>query len=168
MIKDGMGMTDKISFQAGKGFCDRIGLHGVMVAELFDSDGNLKDRREIHNTVTTLAHAMVANRISGTVTIAIPGWMEVGTGTGQGAGDSILAAYIAGSRTALDSSVAVAAVLTMICTFPAGTGTGAITEAGVFNVVTQNTTDLITYADFAVINKAAGDSLVITWTLTFS
>ena len=51
---------------------------------------------------------------------------------------------------------------------PAGTGTGAITEAGLFNVVTQNTTDLILYADFAVVNKGAGDSLVITWTLTFA
>ena len=40
--------------------------------------------------------------------------------------------------------------------------------AGVFNVVTQNTTNLILYSDFSVINKAAGDSLVVTWTLTFS
>ena len=39
---------------------------------------------------------------------------------------------------------------------------------GRFNVVTQNTTDLIMYADFSVINKGADDSLVITWTLTFA
>jgi hypothetical protein len=50
----------------------------------------------------------------------------------------------------------------------AGVGTGAITEAGIFNVVTEDTTDLICYSSFSVINKAAGDALVITWTLTFA
>jgi len=168
MISEEMSIKDEISFQVGKGFRDGVGMRGFMVAELFNEHGLLKERREVHNTVTTLAHAMCANRISDTVTVAIVNWMELGTGTGQGAGDTTLDAYIASSRTVLDSSTAVAAVLTMICTFPAGTGTGAVTEAGTFNVVTENTTDLITYADFAAINKAAGDSLVVTWTLTFA
>jgi len=168
MIKDGLIIKDKMNFQVGKGYIDGLKLSGHVVLELFDANGDLKDRREDENTVTTLALAMVANRLSDTVTIALPNWMEVGTGTGQGAGDSTLATYIAGSRTVLDSSTGAAAVLTMICTMGAGVGTGAITEAGVFNVVTQNTTDLILYDDFAVINKGAGDSLVITWTLTFS
>ena len=42
-----------------------------------------------------------------------------------------------------------------------------IGEAGTFNVVTQNTTDMIMYSSFSVINKAAGDTLKITWTVTF-
>ena len=168
MLKSVIGMNDEMSLGIGKGFNSGIKLTGNMLAELFDKNGILKNTREVHNVDTTLAHAMVANRISASATIVVPGWMELGTGTGQSASDSTLATYISGSRTALDSSVAVAAVLTMICTFPAGTGTGAVTEAGTFNVVTQNTTDLITYADFAVINKGAGDSLVVTWTLEFS
>ncbi|MBW2606135.1 MAG: hypothetical protein JRD05_00720 [Deltaproteobacteria bacterium] len=170
MIKDGMRITDEIRFQAGKGFFDAIGMKGIMVAELFDSDGDLKDRREVHNTVTTLAHKMAADQLLASPAVVTPGWMEVGTGSGQGAGDTILDAYIAGSRTALDSKTrgGADAIITMVCTIPAGTGTGAITEAGTFNVVTQNTTDLITYADFSVINKGAADSLVITWTLTFA
>ena len=94
--------------------------------------------------------------------------MEVGPGTGQDGNDSTLATYIAGSRTALDSKTRGSnAIVTMICTFGAGVGTGAITEAGTFNVVTQNTTDMIMYSSFSVINKSAGDSLVVTWTLTF-
>jgi len=168
MIKSKMGMTDEMNLGVGKGFNSGMQLTGNMKAELFDENGILKDTREVKNTDTTLAHAMVANRISDTVTVAIVNWMELGTGSGQGASDTVLDAYIAGSRTVLDSSTAAAAVLTMVCTFPAGTGTGAVTEAGTFNVVTQNTTDLITYASFAVINKGAGDSLVVTWTLTFS
>ena len=54
----------------------------------------------------------------------------------------------------------------MVGTFDAGVGTGAITEAGVFDVVTQNTANMWMSASFAVVNKGASDSLVITWTLT--
>jgi hypothetical protein len=169
MIKDGMMMKDEVKFQMGKGFKDITHLKGFMVAELFGPGGELKERREVHNTVTTLCHKMAADQLLASPSVATPGWMELGTGTGQGAGDSTLATYIAGSRTALDSKTRGAnAIVTMVCTFAAGVGTGAVTEAGIFNVVTQNTTDLLCYADFSVINKAAADSLVITWTLTFA
>ena len=169
MITDGMSIKDEISFQANKGFRDGVGMRGTMVLELFDKFGICRERREVHNTVTTLAHKMAADQLLTAPAVVTPGWMEVGTGSGQGAGDSTLDAFIAASRTALDSKTRGAnAIITMVCTFPAGTGTGAITEAGIFNVVTANTTDLITYADFAVINKGAGDALIITWTLTFA
>jgi len=169
MKKETMSITDEISFQAGKGFRDGVGMRGFMVAELFDEHGFPKERREVHNTVTTLAHKMVADQLLAAPAVATPGWMELGTGTGQGAASTTLATYIASSRTALDSKTRGAnAIVTMVCTFAAGVGTGAVTEAGIFNVVTENTTDLITYADFAAINKAAGDSLAVTWTLTLS
>jgi len=80
----------------------------------------------------------------------------------------LLNAYIAGSRTAFDSKTATTNVVTTITTFPAGTGTGAITEAAIFDVVTQNTANMWMYAGFAVINKGVSDSYVQTWTLTFS
>lgn len=169
MIIDGMGMKDNVSLQPGKGFNDNFKLCGNMVAELFDSNGVLKDRREVENLVTVLGHQMAADQILAAPAVATPGWMELGTGTGQTSASSILAAYIVGSRTALDSKTRGAnAIVTMVCTFAAGVGTGAITEAGTFNVVTQNTTDMIMYSSFSVINKGAGDSLVVTWTLTFA
>ncbi len=164
-----LSIIDKVHMDVGKGFRDDLRLNGNFKAELFDSSGNLKEQREIHNTVTVLGHIMAADQILASPAVVTPGWMEVGTGTGQDADDSVLAAYISGSRTALDSKTRGSnAVITMVCTFPAGTGTGAITEAGTFNVVTENTTDMIMYSSFSVINKAAGDSLVITWTLTFA
>jgi hypothetical protein len=169
MIKDDMSIKDEVTFQIRKGTMDDFTMSGVMVAELFDEVGKLKERREGHNLVTTLGHKMAADQLLAAPALATPGWMEVGTGTGQTAASTTLATYISGSRTALDSKTRGAnAIITMICTMGAGVGTGAITEAGIFNVVTQNTTDLICYDDFAVVNKAAGDSLVITWTLTFA
>jgi hypothetical protein len=168
MINDGLGMNDKMSFAMGRKIEEGLSLKANVHLKLFDENGKLKDTREVHNLVTTLGKYMAAAQILATPGIVTPGWMEVGTGSGGAAGDSTLKTYIAASRTALDSKTRNNAVVTMVCTMGAGVGTGAITEAGVFNVVTQNTTDLLLYADFSVINKAAGDSLVITWTITFA
>lgn len=164
-----MMVRDEVKFQTGKGFMDNSRLSGFMQMSLFGPDGRLKAKREVHNTVTVLCHKMAADQLLAAPAVVTPGWMEVGEGTGQDANDTKLATYIAGSRTALDSKTRGAnAIITMVCTFPAATGTGAITEAGVFNVVTEDTTDLLLYADFAAVNKGAADSLVITWTLTFA
>jgi len=169
MIDSKMSIKDKVCMGVGKGFRDDMAMNGHVKLELFGSDGALKDAREIHNTVTTLGHKMAADQLLASPAIVTPGWMEVGTGAAGSAASSILTTYIAGSRTALDSKTRGAnAVITMVCTMGAGVGSGAITEAGTFNVVTQNTTDMIMYATFSAINKGVDDSLVITWTLTFA
>lgn len=51
-------------------------------------------------------------------------------------------------------------------TFNPGEGTGAVTEAGVFNAATA--ADMLCRTVFAVVNKAATDTMVITWTITLS
>ena len=130
---------------------------------MFDVNGNLKTTREVHNTVVTAGLYGVIDQVAETPTLPVMGWMEVGTGTG---GTTKLTAYIAGSRTAFDSSIRSNAVVTVITTFGAGVGTGSITEAGTFDVVTQDTINMWMYASFTAIPKGAGDSLVITWTLT--
>ena len=166
MINDKMAIKDEVTFQMGKGRTDSLIMSGFFKLKLFNKFGNLKDQRAGHNLVTTLGKNMAADQLLAAPAIAKPGWMEVGTGSGQTDASTILAAYVIGSRTALSSKTRSGAVVTMVCTMGAGVGTGAIIEAGIFNVVTQNTTDLICYAGFAVVNKAAADSLEITWTLT--
>jgi hypothetical protein len=162
-MNDKSNVTDKMSIEVGKNFNEEILPSFNMVLELFDENGKLKDTRKIHNTVTTAGKNMVADRLLASPTLVTPGWMEVGTSSG---GSTLLAAYIAGSRVALTSKLRTGAVVTMVGDFAAGVGTGAITEAGVFDVVTQNTVNMHLYSSFTVINKAAGDSLKITWTLT--
>ena len=149
--------------ESRRGFSGEFNPSFNMVLELFDDRGNLKDTRKIHNTVTTAGKNGLADQALATPTLAKPGWMELGTGTG---GTTLLNAYVAGSRVALTSKLRSGAVVTMVGDFAAGVGTGAITEAGIFDVVTQNTAYMWCYSSFTVINKAAGDSLKITWTLT--
>jgi hypothetical protein len=92
--------------------------------------------------------------------------IAIGTGTNAAAaGDTTLQTEVA--RSAFGSSSTVANVATMTSTFAAGTGTGAITEAGVFSNATSGGT-MMSRVVFSVINKGSLDSLSITWTITVS
>lgn len=144
----------------------KAGIKGLCCIQLLGPDGKLKDERIIHNTITELMDAHVADQMSDQGEAAI-GYMNVGTGSGQGAADVGLDTEL--DRNALDSTTQGAAGddndVIYVCTWAAGDGTGAITEAGIQRA--DNNTSMMAYADFAVVNKAAGDSLVITWTITF-
>lgn len=131
--------------------------------DLFDGYGNLKDHREVHNTVTTAGKNNVADQQLASPTLAKMGWMAVGTGS---PGATLLGTEVA--RVALDTKTRSTNVVTVVATFGAGVGTGALSEAGTFNIVTANTVDMIMSSSFSVVTKAAADSLIITWTLTVS
>ena len=124
-------------------------------------DGKLKEYREIHNTVTTAGKEGVADQILAGPSLAKMGWMAIGTGTPSG---TLLGAEI--SRVAFTSKTRSGAVITVVGDWAAGVGTGALTEAGTFDVVTANTVNMWMSATFAVVNKTAADTLQITWTLT--
>ena len=134
--------------------------------ELFDEFGNLKQKEEVHNTVTTAGKNGIADQLLASPTLAKAAWMELGTGSPAA---TILGAYIASSRHAVSPATDRAnAVVSYYHTWAAGEGTGAITEAGLFAIVTENTAPMWCSASFSVINKAAGDTLAITWQLTIS
>lgn len=133
------------------------------VIKLFDKNGKLKDIRKTHNTVTTAGKNGIADQILASPTLPKIGWCELGTGTG---GTTLLNLYIAGSRNAFTSKTRNGAIITTVTDWAAGDGTGAITEAGLFDVVTENTVNMWCYQTFAVINKGADDTLQMTWTLT--
>lgn len=125
-------------------------------------DGTIKETREC-NTVTTAGKNGAADQILASPTLGKPTHMAIGTGTPAA---TLLGTEI--NRNALTSKTRSGAVVTMVGDWAAGAGTGAITEAGIFDVATANTVNMWTSASFAVINKAAGDTLQITWTLTFA
>ena len=58
------------------------------------------------------------------------------------------------------------AVVTYAATFAAGTGTGSLIEAGIFNSATAASGTMLCKTSFDVVNKAANDSIAITWTVT--
>lgn len=128
---------------------------------LFGPDGRIKEEHEYENLIVTTGKNWLAQRMTGTPTLM--SHMAIGTlNTAPVAGDTTLKTEIA--RVALTSQNTVGNVTTYDATFPAGTGTGAIVEAGILNAVANGT--LLNRATFAVVNKGAEDVMSITWTVT--
>lgn len=89
--------------------------------------------------------------------------MAIGTGaTAEAATDTTLEAEVA--RVSLTTKSRANNVVTYVADFPAGTGTGAVTEAAILNAGSNG--DMLNRITFPVKNKGATDSLQITQTLT--
>ena len=92
--------------------------------------------------------------------------MALGSDTTAAAAGQTDLLSILGAREALDSSTASNNTITYVSSFEAGEGTGAVTEAGVFNAASSGT--MLCRTVFAVVNKAADDTMSVTWTITLT
>ena len=86
--------------------------------------------------------------------------MAVGTGIAAPAGADTALGTEAG-RVTLASSVTDGSKITYVASFPAGTATGALTEAGIFSASSGGT--MLCRTVFAVVNKSQADPMSITW-----
>ena len=144
-------------------FNDQLKVTGDVVVEITGPDGSVKDRREIKNLVVTTGKTFIAARMVGTPTAM--SHMAIGAGTtAAAAGDTALGSEL--GRVALASATSTGAVVTYTATFPAGAGTGAVTEAGTLNAASGGT--LLCRTVFSVVNKGVDDAMSITWAITVS
>lgn len=152
----------------GVGIVESLTIVGRMHLELRGPGGILKAQRDVENLIVTSGRDSIIERLDSSPATTQPTHMAIGTGaTAPVAGNTLLGAEI--DRNALTSSTASGGVLTMIGNWAAGDATNAaITEAGVFNIVTANTVTMYSRVTFTAINKAAGDTLAITWTYTLT
>ena len=145
---------------------DSIKVTGNVKIDVIGADGAVKDSREIKNLVVTVGKSYIASRMKDATATAMT-HMELGTGTTAAAvGDTTLQAAIAASRVTLTSTTVTANAIAYVASFPAGTGTGAVTEAGTFNAASAGT--MLCRTVFSVVNKGANDAMSITWTITVS
>lgn len=145
-------------------FNDSIKMKGKLNIVLTGPNGEVKEQREVDNLVVTVGKDFIASRMKDATATAMS-HMEVGTSTQAAAvGDTALIAAVASSRVALTSTTVTTNSVAYVATFPAGTGTGAVTEAGLFNASSAGT--MLCRTVFSVINKGAADTLGITWTVT--
>ena len=91
--------------------------------------------------------------------------MAIGSdNTAAAAGNTALGTEL--GRVALTSTTVTSNSVDYVGDFPAGTGTGAVVEAAILNASSGGT--LLCRTVFSVVNKAAADTLKITWTVTVS
>tara|TARA_A100000172_G_scaffold5342_1_gene3119 strand:+ start:290 stop:715 length:426 start_codon:yes stop_codon:yes gene_type:complete len=141
MINDGLKLKGKLA----------IALNGEVV-------------QEVDNLVVTAGKGYVASRIKDASATAMS-HMAIGSGsTAAAAGNTALGSEL--GRVSLTSTSVSNAIVTYVATFAAGTGTGAVTEAGLLNASSSGT--MLCRTVFSVVNKGSADSMTITWTVTVS
>tara|TARA_A100001388_G_scaffold248943_1_gene209320 strand:+ start:14094 stop:14519 length:426 start_codon:yes stop_codon:yes gene_type:complete len=141
MINDGLKLKGKLA----------ISLNGKII-------------QEVDNLVVTAGKGYVASRMKDATATAMS-HMAIGSGsTAAAASDTALGNQL--GRVALTSTTVSNAVVTYVASFPAGTGTGAVTEAAILNASSGGT--MLCRTVFSVVNKGAQDSMTVTWTVTVS
>tara|TARA_R110000803_G_scaffold192247_1_gene255021 strand:- start:418 stop:867 length:450 start_codon:yes stop_codon:yes gene_type:complete len=144
---------------------DKLKLRGDVSIVLKSADGSVKDSREIKNLVVSDGLNFIVSRMKDTTQDAMS-HMAVGSSTTAAAAGQTDLVSILGSREALDSTAVSTNTVTYVSSFEAGEGTGAVTEAGIFNASTSG--DMLCRTVFAVVNKQATDSMTITWIITLT
>ena len=129
--------------------------------------GEITQQFEVPNLVVTSGKIYIAGKMIATdsnVPIAMS-HMGIGTGTASPVAEDTGLGTQTG-RVLLSGSLQDNNSITYTATFPAGTGTGAITEAGIFNASTGGT--MLCRTVFPVVTKQAGDTIAVTWKVTVS
>lgn len=143
---------------------EHISPKGELSIDIIGPDGNTKERIYINNLVVQSGRDYIAERLirndDGPMT-----HMAVGTSTDAvDLGDTALFQEL--TRQAFDSATRVNNITTFVTTYDPGVATGALTEAGIFNASSGGI--MLCRTEFNVVNKAADDTMVITWTVTIS
>ena len=145
-------------------FTDSVKAKGNLRILVKDNAGGLKEDRKVENLVVTIGKNHIANRLTSNANV-IMSHMAIGdSNTAAVVSQTTLGSELA--RVTLDSTTLDNATATYTATFGAGVGTGTLTEAGIFN--SGSTGVMLCRTNFNAVNKAYGDTVVITWNVTIS
>lgn len=147
---------------------DKVKMKGEWFQYLYGPNGELKEQRSGHNVVTTVGKEFIASFLNSAVAGAATftgKYIGIGTNTtSESASDTALGTEV--SRSTGTASYLSGQILQIKATFVTGSGTGAITEYGLFSSSSAGT--LIARDTEAAINKGANDTLTVICQLTIS
>lgn len=141
-------------------------MHGAITAMLIKANGEVETHHK-DNIIVNVGFDFIANAMGAST--GRPGVMShiaVGTGTTAAAATQSALVTELARGAAVYAHTTGTKVFTFTATFAPGTATGAITEAGVLNAATAGI--MLDRVVFGVINKAANDTLQVTFTFTMS
>jgi hypothetical protein len=139
---------------------------GEMYIKVFNSEGELKEKIHVPNLVVTSGREWIASRITATPDTAMTSIALGSDNTTPVVSDLALTTEL--DRANITSQIAVNNITTYESTFAAGVGTGAITEAGIFNSTAASSGTMLCRTIFNVVNKSATDIMTISWSITIS
>lgn len=143
---------------------DSIKIKGQVQLTLKSESGETKSSVQIHNLVVTAGKEFIASRLaSGSASVI--SHMALGTDTTTpSVGNTALGAEAIRVGLVTAGGTAAGTTITFDATFPPGSGTGSITEAGLFNGATGST--MLARTSFAAVPKDVTDTLDISWVVT--
>lgn len=145
---------------------DDLKISGELAIIVTDKNGHIKQSMKVPNLVVTTGKQYIASRMAGTAD-AVMSHMAVGSGTtAANANNTTLGNELGRAGSPLFLFQASGNTITATATFVDGVGTGAISEAGIFNDALGGT--MLCRTVFPVVNKQASDTIAITWTITIS
>ena len=145
---------------------DDLKISGELAIIVTDKSGHIKQSMKVPNLVVTTGKQYIASRMAGTAA-AVMSHMAIGSGTASAnANNTALGNELGRAGSPLFSFQASGNIITATATFVEGVGTGAISEAGIFNASSGGT--MLCRTVFPVVNKQASDTIAITWTITIS
>ena len=145
---------------------------------LTDAGGNVKAYRQTDNLIVNQGIYATSDKLFGTALVTGEqtfSFVGIGTSTTSAtAGDTNVASQLSNKRTGTVTSVTGSSTGASIQAFWAagklknGSGTNAITEAGLFDQQINATGLMYARQTFTAINAGSSDSLTVTWSITFA
>lgn len=145
-----------------------VTLKGKYFVTLYGPDGDVKERREGANVVTTVGKEFIASFLKSAALAAATftaKYAAIGSdSTGEAVGNTALGTEL--SRSTGTVSYTSGGIFNVTATFATGSGTGTIYEYGLFTSSTGGT--LISRDTEALITKGANDTLTVLYALTLA
>jgi hypothetical protein len=149
---------------------DTIKIKGSVRKQLFAEDGSLKyDHTDSNLVVTSGKNYLAAWLAAASQPGEFMSYVGLGTSsTAPAVGQTALVSEFSGGGYSRQVGVLTSSTNTWqnVSTFGPGNGTGAVTEAGLFNISSSGT--MFARQVFSAVNKGAGDTLILTWQVTFN
>jgi len=138
------------------------GIIGNVSITRYNAEGSVVEKAYIPNLVVNVGKNYIASRMIG----ATPSVMtHIALGSNSTAavnGDSTLGTEL--GRVTLTSATSLDNVVTYTATFPAGTASGGIQEAGIFNASAAGV--MLARTTFPIVNKSTTDVIAISWAVS--
>lgn len=148
-----------------KNLSENMAVRGFISWELRGPDGRIKAAGRNENIITNAGRQLIIDRLQG-ATPAVADYIAIGTGnTAPAASQTALVTEVARAQATLSQPDA--HTDRAVYTFPAGTGTGVIAEAGRLNAAASGTL-LARGLVSPTVDKTAADTLQITYDITYA
>lgn len=145
---------------------DLISMKGNLTIKVIDSKtGSLKETHQVNNLVVGAGKNYIARRMTSNANVVMSHMAVGNINTAAVSTQTVLEGEV--GRVGLDSTTITSGnTITFVATFPAGTATATLREAGIFNASGANLGEMLCRTNFNDVNKANDDIVAITWNVT--